>query len=195
MSARSASSIAPGVTPTKGLPGFFFLGQWRKLLIVAVFIVVLGRVVLLNVGVNLQKAGVRDFASELTKPVPSLDALLLRQQWSLFTDISPFNYTTHFEVILDNGSTVPLSDSAQQNATGWKSILFYSEPKIQNNLYGSPDGQRRYLDYLIRKNRIDPSRIDEGVIFIRYRNLLKRGEAAAAGTHYGPEIRYDLFRF
>ena len=171
MSARSASSIAPGATPTKGLPGFFFLGQWRKLLIVAVFIVVLGRVVLLNVGVNLQKAGVRDFASELTKPVPSLDALLLRQQWSLFTDISPFN------------------------ATGWKSILFYSEPKIQNNLYGSPDGQRRYLDYLIRKNRIDPSRIDEGVIFIRYRNLLKRGEAAAAGTHYGPEIRYDLFRF
>ena len=121
--------------------------------------------------------------------------MLLRQQWSLFTDISPFNYTTHFEVILDNGSTVPLSDSAQQNATGWKSILFYSEPKIQNNLYGSPDGQRRYLDYLIRKNRIDPSRIDEGVIFIRYRNLLKRGEAAAAGTHYGPEIRYDLFRF
>ena len=195
MSARSASSIAPGATLTKGLPGFFFLGQWRKLLIVAVFIVVLGRVVLLNVGVNLQKAGVRDFASELTKPVPSLDALLLRQQWSLFTDISPFNYTTHFEVILDNGSTVPLSDSAQQNATGWKSILFYSEPKIQNNLYGSPDGQRRYLDYLIRKNRIDPSRFDEGVIFIRYRNLLKRGEAAAAGTHYGPEIRYDLFRF
>ena len=195
MSARSASSIAPGATLTKGLPGFFFLGQWRKLLIVAVFIVVLGRVVLLNVGANLQKAGVRDFASELTKPVPSLDALLLRQQWSLFTDISPFNYTTHFEVILDNGSTVPLSDSAQQNATGWKSILFYSEPKIQNNLYASPDGQRRYLDYLIRKNRIDPSRIDEGVIFIRYRNLLKRGEAAAAGTHYGPEIRYDLLRF
>ena len=90
---------------------------------------------------------------------------------------------------------MPLSDSAQQNATGWKSVLFYSEPKIQNNLYASPDGQRRYLDYLIRKNRIDPSQIDEGVIFIRYRNLLKRAEAAAAGTHYGPEIRYDLFRF
>ena len=195
MTARSASSIASGAKPKRALPGSFFLGQWRKLLIVAVFILVLGHVVLLNVGVSLEKIGVRDFASQLTKPVPSLDALLLRQQWSLFTDISPFNYTTHFEVILDNGSTVPLSDSAQQNATGWKSILFYSEPKIQNNLYGSPDGQRRYLDYLIRKNRIDPSRIDEGVIFIRYRNLLKRGEAAAAGTHYGPEIRYDLFRF
>jgi hypothetical protein len=195
MSSRSASSIASGATPTKALPPSLFLARWRKFLIVAVFIVVLGRVVLLNVGVNLEKFGVRDFASELTKPVPSLDALLLRQQWSLFTDVSPFNYTTHFEVILDNGSTVPLSDSAQQKATGWKSVLFYSEPKIQNNLYASPDGQRRYLDYLIRKNRIDPSQIEEGVIFIRYRNLLKRGEAAAAGTHYGPEIRYDLFRF
>ena len=195
MSGRSASSIASGATPPKALRGSFFLARWRKLLIVAVFIVVLGRVVLLNVGFSLEKFGVRDFASELTKAVPSLDALLLRQQWSLFTDISPFNYTTHFEVILDNGSTVPLSDFAQQNATGWKSVLFYSEPKIQNNLYGSPDGQRRYLDYLIRKKRIDPSQIDGGVIFIRYRNLLKRGEAEAAGTHYGPEIRYDLFRF
>jgi hypothetical protein len=121
--------------------------------------------------------------------------LLLRQQWSLFTDISPFNYTTHFEVILDDGSTVLLSDSAQQNATGWKSILFYSEPKIQNNLYASPDAQRRYLEYLIRKNRVDPSQIDEGVAFILYRNLLKRVEATAAGTHYGPETRYDLYRF
>jgi hypothetical protein len=195
MIGRSASSIASGATPPKALPPSSFLGWWRKLLIVAALVVVLGRVVLLNVGVALEKLGVHDLASQLKKPVPSLDALLLRQQWSLFTDISPFNYTTHFEVILDDGSRVPLSDSAQQNATGWESILFYSEPKIQNNLYGSADGQRRYLDYLIRKNRIDPSQIDEGVIFIRYRNLLKRDEAAAAGTHYGPEIRYDLFRF
>jgi hypothetical protein len=195
MSARSGSSIVSGSKPKRALPGSFFLRSWRKLLIMAVLIVVLGRVVLLNVGVSLEKFGVGDFASQLTKPVPSLDALLLRQQWSLFTDISPFNYTTHFEVILDNGSTMPLTDSAQQNATGWQSVLFYSEPKIQNNLYASPDGQRRYLEYLIRKNRIDPSQIDEGVIFIRYRNLLKRGEAAAAGTNYGPEVRYDLFRF
>ena len=107
--------------------------------------------VLLNVGAALEKVGVRDFASQLKKPVPSLDALLLRQQWALFTDISPFNYTTHFEVILENGSTVPLSDSAQQNATGWKGVLFYSEPKIQNNLYASPVGQRRYLEYLDSK--------------------------------------------
>jgi hypothetical protein len=177
------------------LAGSSFLRRWRKLLIVAVIIVVLGRVVLLNVGVSLEKVGVGEVASQLTKPVPSLDALLLRQQWSLFTDISPFNYTTHFEVILENGSTVSLHDSAQQNTTGWKGVLFYSEPKIQNNLYASPDGQRRYLDYLIRKNRIDPGQIDEGVMFIRYRNLLKRAEAAAAGAHYGPEIRYDLYRF
>jgi hypothetical protein len=195
MSAPAGSPIAPGVKPEEALPGSLFFERCRKLLIVAVLFIVLGRVVLLNIGVSLEKLGVGGFASQLKKPVPSLDALLLRQQWSLFTDISPFNYTTHFEVILDDGSTLPLSDSAQQNATGWKSVLFYSEPKIQNNLYASPDGQRRYLEYLIRKNRIDPSRIDEGVVFIRYRNLLKRAEAAATGNHYGPEIRYDLFRF
>jgi hypothetical protein len=195
MSARSASPIAPAAIPKDALPGPLFVQRWRKLLIVAALIVVLGRVVLLNVGVTLEKLGVHDFASQLKKPVPSLDALLLRQQWSLFTDISPFNYTTHFEVILDDGSTVLLSDSAQQNATGWRSILFYSEPKIQNNLYASPDAQRRYLEYLIRKNRVDPSQIDEGVVFILYRNLLKRVEATAAGTHYGPETRYDLYRY
>ena len=164
-------------------------------MIVAIFTIVLGRVLLLNVGVSLEKLGARALASQLTQPVPSLDALLLRQQWSLFTDISPFNYTTHFEVLLENGSAVPLSDFAEQNATGWKSVLFYSEPKIQNNLYASPEGQRRYFDYLLRKNRIDPGQIDQGVIFIRYRNLLKRSEAAAAGTRYGPETRYDLQRF
>lgn len=195
MSARSASQAAPGGMSETPLTGSSFLGWCRKLLIVAIFAVVLGRVVLLNVGVSLEKLGVRDLASQMTQPVPSLDALLLRQQWSLFTDISPFNYTTHFEVILEDGSALPLSDSAEQNATGWKGVLFYSEPKIQNNLYASPDGQRRYFDYLLRRNRIDPNQIDEGVIFIRYRNLLKRSEAAAAGTHYGPETRYDLQRF
>jgi hypothetical protein len=195
MSARSASQAAPGGMSETPLTGSSFLGWCRKLLIVAIFAVVLGREVLLNVGVSLEKLGVRDLASQMTQPVPSLDALLLRQQWSLFTDISPFNYTTHFEVILEDGSALPLSDSAEQNATGWKGVLFYSEPKIQNNLYASPDGQRRYFDYLLRRNRIDPSQIDEGVIFIRYRNLLKRSEAAAAGTHYGPETRYDLQRF
>jgi hypothetical protein len=195
MSARPASPTAPTAISQDAVPGSFFLRRLRKLLIVASIAIVLGRVLVLNVGVSLEKLGVHDFASPWIKPVPSLDALLLRQQWSLFTDISPFNYTTHFEVILDDGSTVPLSDSAQQNATGWKSVLFYSEPKIQNNLYASPDGQRRYLEYLIRKNRIDPSQINEGVIFIRYQNLLNQAEAAATGTHYGPEIRYDLLRF
>jgi hypothetical protein len=195
MSARFASPAAPGGMPETPLPGSSFLGRCRKLLIVAIFVIILGRVVMLNVGVSLNKIGARDLASPFTRPVPSLDALLLRQQWSLFTDISPFNYTTHFEVTMDDGSTVALSDSAQQHATGWKSVLFYSELKIQNNLYASPDGQRRYLEYLIRRNRIDPSQIEGGVIFIRYRNLLKREEAAAAGTYYGPEIRYDLFRF
>jgi hypothetical protein len=194
MSARSAPPIAPGM-PEEAGPGSFFLRRCRKLLIVTALIIVLGRIVLLNVGVSLEKVGVHDFASEWTEPVPSLDALLLRQQWSLFTDISPFNFTTHFEVTFDDGSTAALPDSAQQNATGWTSVLFYSEPKIQNNLYASPAGQRRYLDYLIRSNQIDASRIDGGAIFIRYRNVLKRAEAAAAGAYYGPETRYELYRF
>ena len=195
MSVRRAFPTPSTTTAQDALPGSSFLRGVRKLLIVATIAIVLGRVIVLNVGVSLEKFGGGGFVSQLQKPVPSLDALLLRQQWSLFTDISPFNYTTHFEVILDDGSTVPLSDSAQEKATGWKRVLFYSEPKIRNNLYASPDGQRRYLEYLIRKNRIDPGQIDHGVIFILYRNLLNRAEAAATGNHYGPEVRYDLLRF
>jgi hypothetical protein len=167
----------------------------RKLLVLALFAVVLGSVIMLNCGVNLEKADFLDFAAKLNKTVPFLDALLLRQRWTLFTDISPFNYTAHFEVVLKDGSTVPLHDPAPQNATGWKGVLFYSEPKIQNNLYAFPVGQRRYLEYLIRKNGIDPAEVSQRVIFIRYRNLLKRSEAEATGTHYGPEIRYDLHRY
>jgi hypothetical protein len=124
-----------------------------------------------------------------------LDALLLRQQWTLFTYISPFNYTTHFEVVLKDGSTWPLHDSVPQHATGWKGILFHSESKIQNNLYGYPAGHRRYLEYLIRRNGINPAEVSQRIIYIRYRNLLSRSEAAEAGTHYSPEIRYDLHRW
>lgn len=128
----------------------------------------------------------------MRKAVPFLDALLLRQQWTLFTDISAFNYTTHFEVVMKDGSTVQLHDSAPQNATGWTGLLFYSEPKIRNNLYGYPTGHSRYLEYLIRLNGIQPAEVSKRIIYIRYRNLLPRPDATTAGTHYGPEIRYDL---
>jgi hypothetical protein len=180
--------------PERPLPGSSFPGRCRKLLIVAIFVIILGRVVMLNVGVSLDKIGARDLASPFTRPVPSLDALLLRQQWSLFTDISPFNYTTHFEVTMEDGSTVPVRfRSATCDRLEERSL--YMRTKIQNNLSCSPQTDNVAIWYLIRRNRIDPSQIEGGVIFIRYRNLLKRDEAAAAGTYYGPEIRYDLFRF
>jgi hypothetical protein len=163
--------------------------------ILAFFVLVLGHVLVLNCGVNLEKAGYTDFAARLTKAVPSLDALLLRQRWTLFTEISPFNYTTHFEVVLKDGSTTTLHDSAPQKATGWKGVLFHSEAKIQNNLYASPVGHRRYLEYLIRKNGIKSAEVSERVIFIQYSKLLTRSDAIVADTHYGPEIRYDLHRY
>jgi hypothetical protein len=172
-----------------------WLQRLRKLGIIALFVLVLGPVVALNCGVSLEKAGFPILAARLQQPVPSLDALLLRQQWSLFTYISPFNYTTHFEVVLKDGSTLPLHDSAPQHATGWQGILFHSESKIQNNLYGNRAAHRRYLEYLIRTNGINPAEVSQRIIYIRYRNLLPRSKAAEAGTHYGPEIRYDLHRW
>ena len=166
----------------------------RKLLILVFFALVLGAVIILNCGVNLEKAGYPILAG-VKESLPFLDALLLRQQWTLFTEISPFNYSAHFEVVLRDGSIVPLHDPVPQHATGWKGILYYSEPKIQNNLYGYPVGHRRYLDYLLRKSGINPAEVRERIIYIRYRNVLSRSEAAAAGSCYGPEIRYDLRRW
>ena len=167
----------------------------RKLAIIAFFMLVLVPVAILNCGVNLEKAGFPMPAARLKKGMPAFDALLLRQQWTLFTYISPFNYTTYFEVVLKDGSTVPLPDSVPQHATGWKGILFHGEAKIQNNLYGYPAGHRRYLEYLIRRNGINPAEVSQRIIYIRYHNLLSRSEAAEAGTHYGPEVRYELHRW
>lgn len=164
--------------------------------ILVFFTVVFGPVIALNCGVSLEKAGFHhDLVAQLKSQVPWLEALLLRQQWTLFTDISPFNYTMHFEVTLKDGSTVPLEDPAPQNATGWKGILFHSEAKIRNNLYGFPTGQRRYLEYLIRQNGIDPAQVSQRVIFIRYCVVLKRQEAELAEAHFAPELRHDLDRY
>ena len=95
----------------------------RKLAIITLFVLVLVPVVILNCGVSLEKAGFRMQAAKFQAAMPALDALLLRQQWTLFTYISPFNYTTHFEVVLKDGSTWPLHDSVPQHATGWKGYL------------------------------------------------------------------------
>lgn len=136
-----------------------------------------------------------DWLGRLKAGVQFLNALILRQQWSLFTEISPFNYTTHFEVVRKDGSTVALLDSVPQKATGWEGVLFHSEDKVRNNLYGSQAANRRYLEYLIRQNGIDPTEVSERVIFIRYHNVLSRSKAAVAGTRYGPELRHDLHRY
>jgi len=186
---ESSTSLERSLVPS------ILVQRLRKLAILTLFFVVLGPVIVLNSGVSLEQAGFPILTARLQKAVPSLDALLLRQHWSLFTYISPFNYTAHFEVVLNDGSTLPLHDPAPQRATGWKGFLFHSELKIQNNLYGSPAEHRRYLEYLIRRNGIDPAEVSQRIIYIRYRNLLPRAEAAKAGTHYGPEIRYDLHRW
>ena len=187
----------PGSPIESSKPTFWTVWQrrLRKLAIIALFVLVLLPVVILNCEVSLEKAGFPMLATGLLRTVPTLDALLLRQQWTLFTYISPFNYTTHFEVVLKDGSTLQLHDSVPQHATGWNGVLFHSESKIQNNLYGYPAGHRRYLEYLIRRNGINPAEVSQRIIYIRYRNLLSRTEAAEAGTHYGPEIRYDLHRW
>jgi len=195
MNAKPTSQIeSPALLEPSTFPSTW-LRRLRKLAIISLFALVLGPVIILNCGVNLEKAGYPALAARMQKAMPSLDALLLRQQWTLFTDISPFNYTTHFEVVMKDGSTLSLHDPVPQNATGWKGVLFHNESKIQNNLYGFPVGHRRYLDYLIRKNGINPAAVSQRIIYIRYRNLLPRSEAAVAGTHYGPEIRYDLHRW
>lgn len=192
-------STVPTQAPGREDPcgwGPAFTRRLRKMLILGFFAVVFGRVIALNCGVSLEKAGFdQDLVVPLKTKVLWLDALLLRQQWTLFTDISPFNYTMHFEVTLKDGSTVPLEDSAPQNATGWKGLLFHSEAKIRNNVYGSPTGQRRYLEYLIRQNGIDPAQVSQRVIFIRYTLVLKRQEAELAETHFAPELRHDLDRY
>ena len=195
MNAPPTSQNESRASPERSTFSSDWLRRLRKLAVITFFALVLGPVIILNCGVNLEKAGYPAFAARMRRAVPSLDALLLRQQWTLFTDISPFNYTTHFEVVLKDGSTLPLHDSVPQNATGWKGVLFHNEAKLQNNLYGFPVGHRRYLDYLLRKNGANAADVNERIIYIRYRNLLPRSEAAAAGTHYGPEIRYDLQRY
>ncbi len=73
--------------------------------------------------------------------------------------------------------------------------FFIAKQKIRNNLYGFVAGHRRYLDYLIRRNGINSADVSQRIIYIRYHNLLSRSEAAASGTYYGPETRYDLHRW
>ena len=124
----------------------------------------------------------------LKQPFPSFQALLLCQIWGLFAYISPFNFTMHFEVELADGRAVALRDLKKESAGKWQSVLFHNEPKTEINLYADRATLRQYMEYLIRTNGLDPREVSRRTIFVRYRNVLPRDQAAAAGTYYAPEM-------
>lgn len=159
----------------------------RKAAIVLVLIGSLLPPLALNTGLNAQDAGWSGPLLKLNRQFPSFGALLLCQTWSLFASISPFNYTMHFEVELTDGQIVPLHDYQKEAAGKWESVFFHNEQKTELNLYGDRDALRQYMEYLIWSNDLDPARIVRRCIFIRYRMVLPRDQAALAGTHYGPE--------
>jgi hypothetical protein len=160
----------------------------RRTAIVVFLIGLLLPTVLVNIGENAEQVKKSSWVVKLNRPLPSLQALLLCQQWTLFSEMSPFNFELHYLVELTDGQEVPLTDPDLEAAGKWKSILFPNEPKTELNLYGDPDGQHRYLEYLVRMNGIDPDTINRRAVYITYHNVLKREDAAKAGTHFGPEM-------
>jgi hypothetical protein len=147
---------------------------------------------LFNIGANAEEAGWSGPLLKLNQPLPSLSALLLCQRWTLFSQMSPFNFTMHCEVELTDGRMVQLRDLDKERAGKWQSIFFYNEPKTELNLYSDPAAQRQYLEYLVRTDGLDPDEIARRVIYIRYQNIFPRDQAAVAGIHYEPEINYAL---
>lgn len=162
-------------------------GVLRKIAIVAILIGSLLPPLSMNIGAYARQAGLSGPIVELDRPFPSFYALLLCQMWGLFSYISPFNFTIQYRVELADGQTVELKDFAKERAGKWQSILFYNEPKADLNFYANPRAMRNYMEYLIRTNDVDAAFVTRRIIYLRYRNVLSREQAAAAGTHYGPE--------
>jgi hypothetical protein len=146
---------------------------------------------LVNIGSNAEQAGWSRLA-RLNQPLPFLQALLLCQQWTLFSQMSPFNFTMHFQVALTDGQTGDLRDWDKERAGKWESVLFHNEPKTELNLYSDPGAQRLYLEYLVRTSGLDPSDIARRTIYLSYRNIFPREKAAKEGTYYGPETYFVL---
>ncbi len=166
-------------------------GQWREgARKIAIVLIVIGSLLpplCMNIGAYAQQAGLSGPILKLNRPFPSFYALLLCQMWGLFSYISPFNFIIQYQVELSDGQIVNLRDFKKEAAGEWESILFHNEPKVDLNFYSNPRAMRDYMEYLIRTNGLDPTGVRRRTISLRYWNVLSREEAAAAGTHYGPE--------
>ena len=162
----------------------------RKVRKVAIVLLLLGSLLpplAVNIGLNAQNAGWSGPIPKLNRPFPSFSALMLCQVWALFASISPYNYTINFQVELTDGQVVALRDLQREAAGKWESVLFHNEPKTWLNLYSDRNAIRQYMEYLIRTNGLDPAWVTRRTIYLRYRAVLKRAQAAVAGTYYGPE--------
>ena len=164
----------------------------RKTAIVVVLIGSLLPALSMNIGAYARQAGLSGPILQLDQPHPSFHALLLCQMWGLFAYISPFNYTIHYEVELNDGETTELFDQEKVAAGDWYSVLFYNEAKVDNNFYSNHHAMRGYMEYLIRTNGIDPDLVAQRRIYIRYQDVYPRDQAASAGTHYAPEVETDI---
>ena len=167
------------------------LERWResarKTAIVAILIGSLVPPLCMNIGAYAAQAGLSGPIVKLNRQFPSFYALLLCQMWGLFSYISPFNFTINYRVELTGGEVADLHDFKKEAAGKWQSILFHNEPKADLNFYANPRAMRDYMEYLIRTNGFDPSWVTRRTIYIRYRTVLTREQAAAAGTHYALE--------
>ena len=165
---------------------------WREIARkIAIVVIVIGSLLpplSMNIGAYAQQAGLSGPILKLNRSFPSFYALLLCQMWGLFSYISPFNFTIQYRVELTDGQIVNLHDLKKEAAGKWQSILFHNEPKADLNLYGNQSATRNYMEYLIRTNGIDRASVARRTIYLHYQNVLPRAQAAAAGTHYGPEF-------
>jgi hypothetical protein len=164
----------------------------RKAAIILLLLGLLLPPLLVNIGANAALAKWSGPLPKFKKPVPSLQALLLCQEWTLFSQMSPINFSMHFMVELTDGQVILLRDLDKERAGKWQSLYFHNEPKAELNLYTDVGGQRLYLEYLIRTNGLDPAWVVSHTTYIHYQNVLPRNQVGLAGTHYGPEANYVL---
>jgi hypothetical protein len=167
----------------------------RKTAIVIILVGLLLPPIFVNLGENAEQVKWAKPLEKWNQPLPTLQALLLCQQWTLFSEISPFNFKLHYLVTLTNGENVLLPDLDKERVGAWQNVFFPNEPKTELNLYADPAAQRRYLEYLVRINGIDPEWIVQRTIYMTYESVCSRQEAARVGTHYGPKVAHVLAQY